>query len=123
MVRTALRMRLAAWRRLAPIHFIFLHHSVAFCVVSYEGTLMPTTDTEHLLDRAAEGDATARDQLLERFRRRLRRMVAVRFDPRLAARVDPSDVVQESLAEASAQLNRYLRDRPLPFYPWLRQFA
>jgi RNA polymerase sigma-70 factor (ECF subfamily) len=50
-------------------------------------------------------------------------MVAVRFDPRLAARVDPSDVVQESLAEAAANLDRYLRDRPLPFYPWLRQLA
>src|SRR5262249_36978089 len=63
------------------------------------------------------------DQLLERFRLRLRRMVAVRFDPRLAARVDPSDVVQETLAEAAAQLNRYLKNRPLPFYPWLRQLA
>jgi RNA polymerase sigma-70 factor (ECF subfamily) len=50
-------------------------------------------------------------------------MVAVRADPRLAARVDPSDVVQEALAEAAAKLDRYLRERPLPFYPWLRQLA
>jgi RNA polymerase sigma-70 factor (ECF subfamily) len=81
------------------------------------------TDTEHLLGRAADGDDAARDELLERHRHRLRRMVAVRFDPRLAARVDPSDVVQETLAEAAAQLNRYLKERPLPFYPWLRQMA
>jgi RNA polymerase sigma-70 factor (ECF subfamily) len=85
--------------------------------------MMTTTDTEQLLQRLAGGDATARDQLLQRYRRRLRRMVAVRFDPRLAARVDPSDVVQETLAEAAAQLNRYLKERPLPFYPWLRQLA
>jgi RNA polymerase sigma-70 factor (ECF subfamily) len=84
---------------------------------------MSTTDTDHLLQRVADGDVTARDQLLERFRRRLRRMVVVRFDPRLAARVDPSDVVQETLAEAAAQLDRYLQERPLPFYPWLRQMA
>jgi RNA polymerase sigma-70 factor (ECF subfamily) len=84
---------------------------------------MATTDTEHLLERAAGGDGTARDQLLERHRRRLRRMVAVRFDPRLAARADPSDVVQETLAEAAAGLDRYLRERPLPFYAWLRQLA
>jgi RNA polymerase sigma-70 factor, ECF subfamily len=84
---------------------------------------MATMDTERLLGRAADGDSAARDQLLERFRRRLRRMVAVRFDPRLAARVDPSDVVQETLAEAAAQLSRYLQERPLPFYPWLRQMA
>jgi RNA polymerase sigma-70 factor (ECF subfamily) len=80
-------------------------------------------DTEHLLERVAAGDCAACEQLLERHRRRLRRMVAVRFDPRLAARVDPSDVVQETLAEAAANLDRYLRERPLPFYPWLRQLA
>jgi RNA polymerase sigma-70 factor, ECF subfamily len=80
-------------------------------------------DTEHLLERVAAGDCAARDQLFQRHRRRLGRMVAVRFDPRLAARVDPSDVVQETLAEAAANLDRYLRERPLPFYPWLRQLA
>jgi RNA polymerase sigma-70 factor, ECF subfamily len=84
---------------------------------------MAMSDTERLLHRAGCGDDTARDQLLERFRSRLRRMVAVRFDLRLGARLDPSDVVQESLAEAAAQLNRYVRERPLPFYPWLRQMA
>jgi RNA polymerase sigma-70 factor (ECF subfamily) len=84
---------------------------------------MTTADTEHLLERVAAGDGAAREQLLERHRRRLGRMVAIRFDPRLAARVDPSDVVQETLAEAAANLDRYLRERPLPFYPWLRQIV
>jgi RNA polymerase sigma-70 factor (ECF subfamily) len=50
-------------------------------------------------------------------------MVAVRIDPQLAARVDPSDVVQEAMAEASRKLPAYLRDRPVAFYPWLRQIA
>jgi RNA polymerase sigma-70 factor (ECF subfamily) len=85
--------------------------------------MMTTADTEYLLERAAAGDGAAREQLLQHHRRRLGRMVAVRFDPRLAARVDPSDVVQETLAEAAANLDRYLRERPLPFYPWLRQLA
>jgi RNA polymerase sigma-70 factor (ECF subfamily) len=84
---------------------------------------MVTGDTEQLLQRVVDGDDGARDELLERYRRRLRRMVAVRFDLRLAARVDPSDVVQETLAEAAAQLDRYLEERPVPFYPWLRQMA
>jgi RNA polymerase sigma-70 factor, ECF subfamily len=50
-------------------------------------------------------------------------MVAVRIDDRLAARIDASDVVQETLMLASKQLADYLRDPPLPFYPWLRQIA
>src|SRR5215471_8987484 len=86
---------------------------------------MPATsaDTRELLERSVRGDAAARQELLVCHRARLRRMVAVRLDPRLAARVDPSDIVQEALADAIVHLDDYLRDRPLPFYPWLRQFA
>jgi RNA polymerase sigma-70 factor (ECF subfamily) len=50
-------------------------------------------------------------------------MVSLRIDPRLAARVDPSDVVQEALAKAYPRLDEYLRNPSLPFYPWLRQFT
>ena len=80
-------------------------------------------DTEELVERAGLGDEGARQELFVRHRDRLRRMVAVRMDRRLAPRVDPSDVVQEALAEAHEAMSDYLRDRPLPFYPWLRQFA
>jgi RNA polymerase sigma-70 factor (ECF subfamily) len=72
-------------------------------------------DTDQLLDQASRGDGAARQQLLARHRGRLRAMVA--------ARLDPSDVVQEALAEAARRLDDYLRQRPLPFYPWLRQLA
>ena len=81
------------------------------------------TDTDELLRSAGLGDMAARTELLARHRDRLRRMVAVRIDRRLAARVDPSDVVQEALADAAVGFSSYLRDRPLPFYPWLRQVA
>jgi RNA polymerase sigma-70 factor (ECF subfamily) len=80
-------------------------------------------DTEQLLAAAAQGDAQARGRLLDRHRPRLKQMVAVRFDRRLAARLDPSDLVQETLVEADRRLDAYLQDRPLPFYPWLRQLA
>jgi RNA polymerase sigma-70 factor, ECF subfamily len=80
-------------------------------------------DTDALLDGVEAGDTHARDRLLARHRDRLRRMVAVRFDPRLAGRADPSDVVQEALTAAADRLGEYARERPLPFYPWLRQFA
>jgi RNA polymerase sigma-70 factor, ECF subfamily len=80
-------------------------------------------DTDQLLASASQGDVTARNRLLERHRPRLKRMVGVRLDHRLAARVDPSDVVQEAMLEAAAQMDGYLRDRPIPFYPWLRRLA
>jgi RNA polymerase sigma-70 factor (ECF subfamily) len=80
-------------------------------------------DSEQLLRRAGQGDPAARQQLLVQHQQRLRQMIAVRLDRRLAARVDPSDVVQETLAEAVQQLPEYLRQPPLPFYPWLRQLA
>jgi RNA polymerase sigma-70 factor, ECF subfamily len=83
----------------------------------------PGPDTDQLLKSASRGDASARGQLLERHRPRLRRMVAVRLDRRVAARVDPSDVVQDALLEAAARLDEYIRVRPIPFYPWLRRLA
>jgi RNA polymerase sigma-70 factor (ECF subfamily) len=80
-------------------------------------------ETDALLERAGRGDDLARQRLLERHRSRLKRMVAVRMDRRLAARLDPSDVVQEALADAARDLPAYLKSRPMAFYPWLRQLA
>jgi RNA polymerase sigma-70 factor (ECF subfamily) len=80
-------------------------------------------ETEQLLRRAGTGDPTARGELWQRYRTRLRRMIALRLDSRLSARVDPSDVLQETLAVADRRLPEYLRDRPVPLYPWLRQLA
>src|SRR3954452_7594537 len=81
----------------------------------------PEPDTQELLDRSQGGGVAPGQELLARHHARLRRMVVVRLDPRLAPRVDPSDVVQEALADAARRLPDYARDRPLPFYAWLRQ--
>lgn len=81
------------------------------------------TNTEQLIQKARDGDTDAVDQLFERHRRRLRGMVDVRMDARLGRRVDPSDVVQETLVVAYKRLDDFLANRPLPFYPWLRGLA
>jgi RNA polymerase sigma-70 factor (ECF subfamily) len=81
------------------------------------------SDTDELIKRARGGDPAARGAILASYRDRLRRMIAGRLDRRLAARVDPSDVVQEALADAARGLPGYLSNPPLPLFPWLRQFA
>ncbi len=80
-------------------------------------------ETEHLLRRAGRDDGSAVGRLLEKHRQRLRRMIAARLERRLAARVDPSDIVQEALADAGRKLPSYARERPMPYYPWLCRLA
>jgi RNA polymerase sigma-70 factor (ECF subfamily) len=83
----------------------------------------PDAETEGLLSRAAEGDAAAVNDLMGRHRGRLQRMVAVRMDKRLARRIGPSDVVQETMVEASRRLPAYLKGQPIPSDPWLHRLA
>jgi RNA polymerase sigma-70 factor (ECF subfamily) len=80
-------------------------------------------DLEELLGRAQRNDQDAVASLMTMHRDRLRRMVAVRMHEQLSARVDPSDVVQDAMAEATKVLPVYLDGRPIPFYPWLRRFV
>jgi RNA polymerase sigma-70 factor, ECF subfamily len=82
-----------------------------------------SSKTDLLLRRARDGDQQAQDALLESYRDRLRRMITIRIDPRVAARVDPSDVVQEALKDAHNRLPEYFADPQLSFYPWLRRIA
>jgi RNA polymerase sigma-70 factor, ECF subfamily len=80
-------------------------------------------DTDGLIERARRGDSLAEAAILDGHRDRLRRLVASRLDRRLAARIDPSDVIQEALADAAGRLSDYLQNPPLPLLPWLCQFA
>lgn len=82
----------------------------------------PSQD-EPLLQRAALGDEAAMTELLGGYRDQLRKMVTSRLDTRLVARVDPSDVVQETLVVAAGNLPQYAREQPMPFYSWLRRLA
>jgi len=86
-------------------------------------TESPDQESQLLLRKATAGDLQAADRLLDLHRNRLRAMIALRLDRRLSARVDPSDVLQEALAEAHKKLPEYLRTQPIPFYPWLRRMA
>jgi RNA polymerase sigma-70 factor (ECF subfamily) len=81
------------------------------------------SETELLLRRAGQGDPQARAELLGWYRDRLRPMIAIRIDKRIAARTDASDVVQEAMKDAFKRLPEYFADPQLAFYPWLRRIA
>src|SRR5467141_3493529 len=78
------------------------------------------SESSDLLRRLGEGDTTVLGQLLQSHRKRLRRMVRLRMDPKLQGRVDASDVLQEAFLEAAQRLAEYLRDPRMPFFLWLR---
>lgn len=77
-------------------------------------------ETAEILRLVEKGDRQALDRILSRHRPRLRRMVDLRLHQRVRGRIDASDVVQDSLLEASRRLAEYLRDPPMPFFLWLR---
>ena len=82
-----------------------------------------SAETLELLERAARGEPDAFAGLFARHRQLVRQAVALRLDRRLAARVDASDVVQETYLEALRRLPDYLRKPPLPLALWLRWLA
>jgi RNA polymerase sigma-70 factor (ECF subfamily) len=76
-----------------------------------------------LLEQARHGEAEAVERLLTVHREPLRRLIGVRLDPALAARLDASDIVQEVLLEAHRRLPDYLKNPAMPFHLWLRHIA
>lgn len=80
-------------------------------------------ETQQLLNNAGQGDGDAVNQLMNRHRDSLRKLVQMRLDRAVAQRVDASDVVQDVLLEASQRLDDYVRDAKMPFHLWLRQLA
>jgi RNA polymerase sigma-70 factor (ECF subfamily) len=77
-------------------------------------------DIQRLLDRLRSGDQQALGELFARFRPQLRRMVELRIDPRLAARVGASDVLQEAYVDALKRQQHFFERENVSFYVWLR---
>src|SRR6266849_6295739 len=79
-----------------------------------------SADTARLLENARAGDQRALNEVFARYRDRLRRMVELRLDRRLQARIDASDVLQEAYVDVVNRLDEYLRQPSYPLFLWLR---
>jgi RNA polymerase sigma-70 factor (ECF subfamily) len=79
--------------------------------------------TEHLLDRSRQGEVAAFAELLAQYRAVIRDTIALRLDRRLAARVDISDIVQETYLVAARRMTEYLDRSAMPLHLWLRWLA
>ncbi len=77
-------------------------------------------DIARLLERVRRGDQAALAELFDRYRPRLRRMVELRLDARLAGRVSASDVLQEAYIDALKRVDHYFLKPDQPFFGWLR---
>jgi RNA polymerase sigma-70 factor (ECF subfamily) len=73
-----------------------------------------------LLQQAAVGEREAVGALLMLHRDRLKRMVIARIDPRVAGRIDSSDIIQEVSAEAATRIHEYVSKPEVSFFHWLR---
>jgi len=73
-----------------------------------------------LVARLQSGDQTALGELFDCHRDKLRRMVELRLDHRLAGRVSASDVLQEAYIDALKRVEHYFSKPGQPFFGWLR---
>jgi RNA polymerase sigma-70 factor (ECF subfamily) len=97
--------------------------------VGREGTLgrmdgPPPPDEDLAALQAAGVEQAARQarlgDLFEKHRARLLRMISLRMDPAIKARVGASDVLQEAYLEVSDRVGDYLANPRMPFFLWVR---
>jgi len=80
-------------------------------------------EIQRLADMVRRGDREAFGRLFAQHRPYMRKVVTLRMDRRLRARLDPSDVVQDAQLEAFRRLPDFVRRRPMSFRLWLRKTA
>lgn len=76
---------------------------------------------QNVLQKAKAGDAACVGELLSVYRDYLLGIAVARLDPRVRARCNPSDVVQETLLEAFRDFHQFRGGLEREFLAWIRQ--
>lgn len=84
--------------------------------------MQPTT-TFDLLSRARQGAEDALSLLFERYRRRLAVLIRYKLGPETRAKLEPDDLVQETLLRAYRDLAQFNYRSPGSFMHWLSAIA
>ena len=74
-----------------------------------------------LLDAVRRGDRAAQEAVLVRYQPWLRLLARLELGSRLGAKLDPSDIVQQTLLEAHEGLPRFRGQTPAELSAWLRR--
>jgi RNA polymerase sigma-70 factor, ECF subfamily len=77
-------------------------------------------NTSNMLLRYRNGEQEMLGAVFSHYRSRLRKMVQLRMDVRVAGRIDPSDVLQEVYLDVHKQIDAYLCDPKVSLHIWLR---
>jgi RNA polymerase sigma-70 factor (ECF subfamily) len=83
---------------------------------------MPSLE-ETLCTRLLTGEPNAVAELFAHYRPRLRQMVRLRIGRELAARIDPSDVLQDAFVDALQKVRAYVSAPQVPPFVWLRRLT
>ena len=82
-------------------------------------------DNNHLheLDLLRRGGEDAVVELFNRYRDKLRRMIAFRIDGRVLGKVDSDDILQDAFVVAARRIADYINQPSVPFFVWLRKIT
>ena len=75
------------------------------------------------LEQARQGDAAARDRLFDACRSYIDLAARYHLQRRLRAKVDASDIVQQSLLEAHRGFDRFVGESPGEWFAWLKRIV
>lgn len=81
----------------------------------------PEAVNRELIDRARAGDPAALGELLQNYRGYLWGLADRMLDDRAAARLDASDIVQQTCLSVHKQITEFEGQDPAQFAAWLRQ--